>query len=250
MVVSYWDSSRTFEPIKIFTPFSELNSILKKAGPASEADSLVHIMYNQVNFNLEKLYEEYPEFKNILGSNGKDRRFEKNIFAKIPLFTIEKINSDDIRVLGVIHNKRQWRYFPVRFVEVTHENLWKFKILIPRSNGSGVLGEVLSSPLVGETSVGYTRTFITVGSFDFKEEAEAALKYVKSKFARTMLSFLKITQDNPIDTWRFVPLQDFTASSDIDWSVSVREVDRQLYAKYGLTQEEIDFIETHVKEME
>lgn len=65
-----------------------------------------------------------------------------------------------------------------------------------------------------------------------------------------MLSFLKITQDNPIDTWRFVPLQDFTASSDIDWSVSVREVDRQLYAKYGLTQEEIDFIETHVKEME
>jgi hypothetical protein len=47
-----------------------------------------------------------------------------------------------------------------------------------------------------------------------------------------------------------IPLQDFTPSSDIDWSQSIRDIDQQLYKKYGLTQEEIDFIETHVKEME
>lgn len=46
------------------------------------------------------------------------------------------------------------------------------------------------------------------------------------------------------------PLQDFTENSDIDWSKPVSEIDQQLYAKYGLTQEEIDFIETHVKEMD
>ena len=47
-----------------------------------------------------------------------------------------------------------------------------------------------------------------------------------------------------------VPLQDFTSSSDIDWSKSIREIDQQLYKKYKLSPGEIDFIESHVKEME
>jgi len=49
--------------------------------------------------------------------------------------------------------------------------------------------------------------------------------------------------------WKYVPLQDFTSQSDIDWSQSVAEIDRQLYKKYGLADNEIEFIETHVKEM-
>ena len=65
-----------------------------------------------------------------------------------------------------------------------------------------------------------------------------------------MLGILKITQHNPISTWKYVPLQDFTSSSDIDWSKSVHEIDLQLYDKYGLTAEERNFIETHVKEMD
>lgn len=74
-------------------------------------------------------------------------------------------------------------------------------------------------------------------------------KYVKTKFARAMLGVLKITQDCPAPKWKYVPLQDFTAHSDIDWSKSVAEIDRQLYRKYDLTADEIEFIETHVKEM-
>ena len=46
-----------------------------------------------------------------------------------------------------------------------------------------------------------------------------------------------------------IPLQDFSSTSDIDWSKSVHEIDLQLYQKYGLSEEEIEFIETHVKEM-
>ena len=65
-----------------------------------------------------------------------------------------------------------------------------------------------------------------------------------------MLGILKITQDNPPDRWYYVPLQDFTSTSDIDWSKSIAEIDRQLYKKYSLTPDEIKFIETHVKEME
>ena len=76
------------------------------------------------------------------------------------------------------------------------------------------------------------------------------MKYIKSKFARTMLGVLKVTQHNSRKTWYYVPLQDFTSSSDIDWSQSVAEIDVQLYKKYGLSQEEIEFIETNVREMD
>ena len=65
-----------------------------------------------------------------------------------------------------------------------------------------------------------------------------------------MLTRQKITQDNNKDTWRMIPLQDFTDSSDIDWSVPIANIDKQLYKKYNLSDEEINFIETKVKEME
>jgi hypothetical protein len=64
-----------------------------------------------------------------------------------------------------------------------------------------------------------------------------------------MLGTLKATQHNPRDTWANVPLQDFSSNSDIDWSKEVSEIDRQLYTKYGLTDEEIAFIESMIKPM-
>jgi len=82
-----------------------------------------------------------------------------------------------------------------------------------------------------------------------EEEAKALMKYVKCKFARTLLGILKVTQDNKKSVWKYVPLQDFTENSDIDWSKSIHEIDLQLYKKYGLDEKEIEFIETHVKEM-
>lgn len=64
-----------------------------------------------------------------------------------------------------------------------------------------------------------------------------------------MLGVLKITQMNSKDVWRYVPLQDFTPSSDIDWSKSIAEIDEQLFNKYGLDEQERNFIRTKVKEM-
>ena len=125
----------------------------------------------------------------------------------------------------------------------------KWKALVARVNGSGSFGEVLSSPIISAPNEGYTQTFIGIGGFNSKWEAENVLKYLKSKFCRTMLGILKITQDNNRETWRMVPLQNFTSSSDIDWSKSIADIDRQLYAKYGLDDKEIAFIESHVKEM-
>ena len=65
-----------------------------------------------------------------------------------------------------------------------------------------------------------------------------------------MLGILKTTQDLTPQKWKYVPIQDFTSDSDIDWSQSIHGIDQQLYAKYALTQDEIDFIESHVKEMQ
>lgn len=70
-----------------------------------------------------------------------------------------------------------------------------------------------------------------------------------SKFARTMLGTIKVTQDNSKELWANVPMQDFTPDSDIDWSKSIPEIDAQLYAKYGLSEEEIAFIESMIKPM-
>lgn len=77
------------------------------------------------------------------------------------------------------------------------------------------------------------------------------LKYVKSKFGRAMLGIMKTTQNNQSkNTWSKVPLQDFTPNSDINWNLSISEIDRQLYEKYNLDQNEIDFIESKVKAMD
>ena len=170
------------------------------------------------------------------------------------MFSEEKVNSTDIPVIGVINGKREWRYIPKRFVDSVHENLWKYKAMLSSANGaSGTLGadaaRMTTVPFLGEPGTGFTQTFISIGAFETKEEATACVKYLKSKFARVMLGILKVTQDNKKSAWKYVPLQDFTPASDIDWTKPIPEIDQQLYKKYGLDETEIQFIETHVKEM-
>ena len=77
-----------------------------------------------------------------------------------------------------------------------------------------------------------------------------ACKNIKTKFVRALLGILKTTQDITPEKWKYVPMQNFTPNSDIDWSQTIQDIDRQLYAKYKLSQEEINFIENTVKEMQ
>lgn len=107
--------------------------------------------------------------------------------------------------------------------------------------------KVLGKSLVAPPNTGSTQTFITIGAFDTQAEAENCNKYINTKFAKAMLSILKATQHNPPSTWAKVPLQDFTAASDIDWSQPLRLIDAQLYRKYGLSPEEIHFIEENIE---
>ena len=249
VAITYYDETKCFGEIKVFTKYPELNSIMKKAGVDSEDESLMSIIYLQNKFDLQALYRDFPQMKELIGSDGQDKRFRNNIFEKISVFSENKSDDSDISVLGVIKNKRVWRFIPQKYIEKSHENVFSWKVLVARVNGAGAIDEVLSNPLVLGPQTGFTQTFISVGSFDKKATADNALKYIKSKFARALLHVLKVTQDNNRESWRYVPLQDFTTNSDINWNTSIANIDKQLYKKYGLSPEEIDFIETHVKEM-
>ena len=249
IAVTYRDANEDYGAIETFTVFPELNSILHKVVSKMDSKDIRSIIYLQNKFDLDKLYECYPEYRNLIGSSGREKRLTTSIFEQLTLFSEQKTDYKNVKILGLINNNRIYKYIEEKFIE-EHENLHKYKVLIPKSNGSGALGEVLSTPLIGEPLIGYTQTFISFGAFDNKEEAENLLKYIKTKFARVMLGSLKITQDNNKETWAKVPLQNFTSTSDIDWSQSIAEVDQQLYKKYGLSEEEIHFIESKVKEME
>ena len=93
-------------------------------------------------------------------------------------------------------------------------------------------------------------SFRSLGSFSNINEAESLLKYIKTKFLRALLSSRKTTQHMPPNVFENIPLENFTIESDIDWTKSISEIDQQLYKKYNLSEEEINFIETNVKEME
>lgn len=256
VAISYRSKADNYGAIGTFTSFDPLNGIIHKIRPSLAEKNLGNIVINQNRFDLDALYSSHPEVKAVIGSDGRDRRFRNNIFEKIALFDDVQKSKDDIRVLGVVKGKRVFRYFPKQFTDVKHENLYKWKAAISSADGAaGTIGAPIPARIIGEAVIlqpgeAYTQTFIGVGAVDTEREAEAIKKYLKTKFCRVLTGILKNTQHITPDIFSFVPLQDFTDASDIDWKKSIAEIDRQLYGKYGLDQSEIDFIESHIKEME
>lgn len=251
IAITYHSIDEEFGEIGVFTPYSELNSILKKVKQDGSFSSFANIVVTRTAYRLtDKLHQDHPEIINQL-SDGHAYDMSTNIFERIPQVFFSELPDDDneyIRILGRKNNERVYRWIRRDYVNAV-ANLDKYKIFMPSANGNGTLGEVLSAPVLSEPGIGATETFISIGAFDYMSSANKALNYIKTKFVRVMLSVLKITQHITPEKWKYVPLQDFTASSDIDWSQSIRDIDRQLYKKYGLSEEEISFIETHVKEM-
>lgn len=95
-----------------------------------------------------------------------------------------------------------------------------------------------------------TLTYILVGNFECLADAENCEKYIKTRFVRALIREVTSTLGVTAKNYRLVPVQNFTSSSDIDWSQSITDIDRQLYKKYNLTSDEIDYIEKTIKPME
>ena len=251
VAILYRDADEKFGGIGTFTTNTIVGDILEKV-LSTNFVSLTNIVYPKSNYGFtDSLYSDYPELKTRL-TEGNEYIIDANIFEKMPeIFFSHKLGCDDeyVLVYGRENNRRIYKAIKKIYVR-DNQQLHAYKLLITGANGTGKMGEVLSNPEIVGPNVCYTQTFMSIGCFDNRYEANSLLSYVKTKFARMLLSTLKITQNNPKETWAHIPIQNFTENSDIDWSKSVAEIDRQLYKKYNLSDEEITFIESMIKPME
>ena len=251
VVVIYRDEDHDFGAIGMFLPYLGLKLIRSKVR-SKNFNSINKILYGRSSYKLtEKLYKDYPELKYRVKS-GEEKSIGSNIFDKFHEVFLDKPKgniTNYARVLGRQDNKRKIKWIKKEYIS-KHANLDKWKVFVAKSNGTGELGETLSELVLGEKFIIGTQTFISFGNFEEKLNSENLIKYIKTKFCRALLGINKITQDNATKkVWENVPLQDFSIDSDINWTKSIADIDKQLYKKYSLDKNEIDFIETHVKPM-
>ena len=109
---------------------------------------------------------------------------------------------------------------------------------------------IINKPRILGPSEICSMTYLVLDTFNSQQEAINAEKYIKTQFARFLitptLSGMNMTSRNFI----FVPVQDYTENSDIDWSQSIENIDEQLFNKYGLTDSEREYIKSKIKPME
>ena len=105
------------------------------------------------------------------------------------------------------------------------------------------------SVIIGDKNEICTETFLLVGPFSTKLAQLNCKRFFDTNFFKILLFFGRGTMQVSRDVFRFIPLQNFNENSDIDWSKSVEEIDRQLYKKYHLSDTEIAFIESMIKPM-
>lgn len=131
-----------------------------------------------------------------------------------------------------------------------------WKIFTSKANGAaGLLSDekpvsITGKPYIGKPHSVCTDSLIPIGNFNTEIEATNLYKYMYTKFFRFMVGILKTSQNITQIVYNFVPTQDFTDKSDIDWSKDIEDIDKQLYKKYNLSEDEINYIENKIKPME
>ncbi|WP_076752695.1 Eco57I restriction-modification methylase domain-containing protein [Elizabethkingia anophelis] len=235
---------------KFFTYKNDLIPILHKRNLKSpDSDILIRHSIALEIISKVKLHADFKTFENYISSR-KPFDLEGNIVKNIRVFrTTIKGLQDPVTCFG---KGKQIGY--VERSEIKKNKNWidKFKVFAPYANNIGTeLNDDNLNAFVGFPNTICTETYIIMGAELNLNEVSAnnLVKYFCTKFARFMHSLPKVSQHGTSKTYRFVPLQDFTSYSDIDWSKQITEIDRQLYAKYELTNAEIDFIENMIKSM-
>lgn len=191
--------------------------------------------YDEVQFNFSGLVSPKHFFDNssLLTSNWKGFELNKSTSANIKYYVSRNVNSLGyawIRENQIPKNR-----------EVSHLH----KVYIPAAGGSGIDSQILGHPFYGEPNSVCSQTYLVIGYDVYKhkftkEQCENIISYIKTKFFRYLVSIKKKTQNGPRGVYQFVPMQDFSHP----WT------DEMLYKKYGLTEEEIAFIESMIKPME
>lgn len=210
----------------------------------TEDEEEVFIRYNQLVEIKNKVKElKEKSFDNIVSSR-KPYGLPSDFFKDPIKYGLPKISKEKIpngySILGLENLKRVIRYIPKNYPLPKNEGIDKYKVFISESYGCGAIGEGPATPVLATPGELCTETFLQIGTFETKEEAENCISYIKTKFFRVLVGILKNTQHATQKVYHYVPLQDFTKP----WT------DEELYTKYKLSNEEIDFIESMIKPME
>jgi hypothetical protein len=215
-------NTRLLGQYETFIRQAEAVDIIEKVNLKSD-NFLSEVVYSRKPFGLDNNYrgkeQSYPECISLYGSYG---------ISYIDISEVKQ-NIDAVRKWKVIASKAS-----AQGGRADREGMRK---VIPKV-------EVLPP------NYACTESYLLVFVFDNEYSANRAANYIKSKLFRFLLSLSVITQNISKECFRFVPMQDFTENSDIDWSrKDVVDIDRQLYKKYDLTDDEISFIESKIKPM-
>ena len=201
---------------------------------------MVDIIHKIKNKNGFVSFTEITKGRNAFGVVGKD---------------IKKITKADPFDNSV---QLQCAYEEIRYIErekITKniELVDKYKIFTSKGNGgAGTLGDekkvaILGKPFFANKNTACTDSLIPIGDFETKEEALNLQKYMNTKFLRFVVGILKTSQNVSQNVYQFVPMQDFTDKSDIDWSKSLTDIDKQLFDKYSLSDEERKYINEKIE---
>ncbi|HAL65748.1 MAG TPA: DEAD/DEAH box helicase [Bacteroidales bacterium] len=236
----------------IFTTHSKENQINRSERYLNENDTDVVIRDNSSISILVKVksYNEKSFSDLVLPRNP----FGVNINSD-EIFT-ENLEKEGYKIFGRFDNVRIVKFLKSSFKLKKNDDIANsWKVFISKADGAaGQLGNPIPARIIGKAEIGdnrtiCTETFLTIGPLDNENNALNVQKYASTKFFRFLVGIRK-TKNMTRNTYRFVPIQDFTSSSDIDWSKPIADIDRQLYAKYGLMDDEIAFIESMIKPME
>lgn len=211
-----------------------------------EKDKILSVMTRNL---LEKncdIFIRYNEAIEILRKiqNNNEVSINRKISARKPFglptnFKNYQTEADDKFSVRLFANKK------IGYVEraqVLRNTAWvdMWKVYVPEAIGSGDIKTDKVNPILGSPNTVCTETYLVFGPYLTKTEAKNVISYIKTKFFHFLLGLKKITQHTTQAVYEFVPMQDFSKP----WT------DEELYEKYGLTDEEIAFIESMIKPME
>ena len=245
-------SSKHHQKTSIYTHLSDKQQLYSERFLKEEKFETFIRDYRYINILNKVLDNSIESFSLLISPNdpfGFDIREENSMKRK-------KINYDlqpSQNSIPFYYNG--WRKYGIGYVNreiVRRRSEWieKVKIFIPKAWGIGNPQKDRLTPFIPKDNAVSTETYLVVGPFESKDIAENVSCYIQTKFFHLFVSILKNTQNTMQGEYNLVPLQDFTSSSDINWSESIENIDKQLYVKYNLSEDEIAFIERMIKPME
>ncbi|MCM1139557.1 MAG: Eco57I restriction-modification methylase domain-containing protein [Muribaculum sp.] len=179
IATTYWDLKSDFEPIGTYSAYKELSTILHKVKSKNEISFSTIVGPREAYGLTDVLYQEHPDMEGRQ-SKGHKYSLSANILEIFPELFTEIESPDSIQIYGRYNNQRGFRWVKDSYISKP-DNFEYYKVFVPKANGTGAIGEVLSTPVIGVPVIGHTDTFLSIGKFASAEEASACLKYVKSK---------------------------------------------------------------------